>query len=115
MKRFFLNELFAFRRTPALKEHTSRLGPLVSRAERSYDSLHVYNRLHTVRVALCPGESERRSPVMDDQNDVASQSDSIKPRIQIPLMVKEAIMAILGGTGIAHPDIVGRKTTAERH
>ncbi len=50
---------------------------------------------------------------MHDEDDIPIDSNCIKPGVQIALMIDEAVGAVRGSAGIAHADVVRRKTPPE--
>jgi hypothetical protein len=67
---FLKDQVFSLRRALRLEERPGDLRPFIPREKWSDDSFHVDDCLDPFRVALGPIKSERRSPVVNDQDHV---------------------------------------------
>ena len=50
---------------------------------------------------------------MHDQRDIALEAERVEPSVEVARVIDEAIGAVGGAARIAHPDEVGRETSAE--
>src|SRR5215467_9787681 len=107
---FLKDQVLTLLRTLSFEEFTGGIGPLIPRQKRPNDRLHVDDCLDALRMPLGPRKTQRRAPIMNDENDVLAKSHDVEPRIEIALMIDKPIVAVGRWARIAHTDIVRRQT-----